>query len=184
MACAGNVSKTSHGLHRLTERRRRGQKVADGQKVARGQCEAQRARSPWIFQKAARAPTGRQTRSHGCVLSALRACNYYFGDPGAARFALAPGYLLAAPAALSYLQAAPPALGYLLAAPPAPGYLLSAPPALGYLLAAPPALSYLLAAPPALGYLLAAPPALGYLLSAHNAREGGLVVDIHLPLNR
>ena len=33
-------------------------------------------------------------------LSALRACNFYLGDPGAARFALAPGYLLTAPSAL------------------------------------------------------------------------------------
>src|ERR1051326_6232989 len=34
------------------------------------------------------------------VLSALRACNFSLKDPGAARFALAPGYLLAAPSAL------------------------------------------------------------------------------------
>jgi hypothetical protein len=42
-------------------------------------------------------------------LSPLRGSFSFYNDPGAARFALAPGYLLAAPAALQLL-AAPAAL--------------------------------------------------------------------------
>ena len=108
---------------------------------SQGQERAKRARSPWIRNKKFR-PAG-PTDNNGAPLSPLRGSRAFLSDPGAAcslRFALAPGYLLAAPAALRYLLAAPAALRYLLAAPAALRYLLAAPAALRYFLTAPAAL--------------------------------------------
>ena len=69
-------------------------------------------------------------------LSAFQASILILCDPGAARFALAPGYLMAAPPVLprGYLMSAPPVLAcsYVMAAPPvlACSYVMAVPPVL------------------------------------------------------
>jgi hypothetical protein len=94
----------THGYNPLTrpdvsmshrrERRRRGQKVARGKRAAR---------SPWIGSNKEFRPDGptEHCGARGC--RPFGAGALWWSDPGAAcslRFALAPGYLLSAPAAL------------------------------------------------------------------------------------
>jgi hypothetical protein len=81
----------------------------------------------------AASPGGAIDRAHRRILSALRASFEFARSQGAARFALAPGYLRAAPSAL---PVAPPGLAAFLTDPGAacfalaPGYLRAAPSAL------------------------------------------------------
>src|SRR5689334_19666022 len=91
--------------------------------VARGSGAAQRSTLPLVIRQKRGSPERAiHTRSDTISVdpSGLNSCLY---DPGAARFALAPGYLISAPSA-------PLAPGYLISAPSAPlapGYLISAP---------------------------------------------------------
>ena len=71
-----------------------------GQKVARGKREARR---PWIAKNNNYRPEGPTENNGARVCRPFRAHSLFGKDPGAAgslRFALAPGYLLAAPSAL------------------------------------------------------------------------------------
>jgi hypothetical protein len=111
---------------------------------SRGQREAPKARPegsqgparsapPLDRQKNNFRPDGPTENGGAPVCRPSGAVTLFGGDPGAAcslRFALAPGYLLAAPSALRYPLAAPSALRYLLAAPSALRHLLAAPSAL------------------------------------------------------
>ncbi len=67
---------------------------------SQGQGRAQQVRSPWMAKNKICRPGGPTEKQRPACLSPLRGWRAFLNDPGAACFALAPGYLLATPSAL------------------------------------------------------------------------------------